>query len=522
MFTKIKNFIVSHKWLSAFVLIIILVIVVFVISKKSSGTQVPTVVVQRQTITEVVSATGNVKPLSDVDLSFEKGGRVSSVPISVGDKVYAGEFLASVSNADLVASVEQATAGLKIAEANLKNLKNGSTPEQIAVSQSQVDKARIDETQAKQSLINSIQDAYTKADDSIRNKIDVMFSNPRLVNTQLLFQTNDSQLKSDIEQKRVVLENILISWSISIIGLDNSSDIDQAEKLAISNLDATKNLLEKIALAINGLNPDSTITQATIDVWKVNVSTARSNISQTISSLAASINGYKVAVSTFNIAKNQLAVTKSGATADQISSIEASVEEARANIDNANAQLAKSIIRSPITGVVTNIKAKVGEVIQAGMTAISVISYGNYVVESFIPEADIAKIKIGDLATTTLDAYGSNIYFQTSVIKIDPAETIIDGVSTYKVTLKFLEKDERIRSGMTANLDILTNQKIGVLAVSARSIYSSSDKRLVKILDSSNIANEKEVKIGLRGIDGYIEIISGLKEGDKILASPSI
>ena len=44
----------------------------------------------------------------------------------------------------------------------------------------------------------------------------------------------------------------------------------------------------------------------------------------------------------------------------------------------------------------------------------------------------------------------------TEVIKIDPAATIIDGVPTYKVTLKFVDQDERIRSGMTANLDILT------------------------------------------------------------------
>ena len=524
LFLKLRDFIKSHKWTSIFIVVVILIVLVLIISKKSSNTQPETVTANKQTITEVVSATGSVKPLSNVDLSFEKGGRVSGVAVSVGDKVYSGEYLASVSNADLIASVEQANAGLKIAQANLDALKKGSTSEQIAVSESQVQKAQSDLIEAKKSLINSIQDAYAKADDSIRNKIDVMFTNPRSANTQLKFQTTDSQLKSDIEQGRVAVENMLISWNNTLIGLDNSSPIDQEENLASINLEMTKNLLEKIALAVNNLNPDFTITQSMIDVWKVNISTARANLGIAISNLSSVVNQYKMSISALDIAENELAVTKSGATSDQLASQEASVEQASANVDSSNAELAKSIIKSPINGVVTNINAKVGEVIQATTPAISVISYGEYEVESFVPEADIAKIKIGNIATTTLDAYGSDTYFKTSVIKIDPAETIIEGVPTYKVTLKFLSEDQKIKSGMTANLDILTNEKSGVLSIPARSVYSTSDKKFVKIIDPANSMKmtEREVKTGIRGVDGYIEIISGLNEGDKVVASPSI
>ena len=52
-----------------------------------------------------------------------------------------------------------------------------------------------------------------------------------------------------------------------------------------------------------------------------------------------------------------------------------------------------------------------------------------------MPEADIAKVAIGDLASSTLDAYGSYVDFPAQVTMIDPAETVIEGVPTYKVTL---------------------------------------------------------------------------------------
>jgi len=520
IYLNLKSFIKNHKWLSIFIAIVILGVLGVIISKNSSSTQIETVTAKIQTVTEVVSSTGNVKPLSNVDLSFEKGGRVSYIPVSVGEKVYTGETLVSVGNADLVASVEQANAGLKIAQASLETLRKGATPEEIALSESQVEKAKNDLIQAKQGLINSIQDAYAKADDSIRNKIDVMFTNPRSVNTQLKFQTNDSQLKNNIEQGRITVENMLVSWNDSITLLNNSSLLDQAEKLADANLETTKNLLEKIALAVNNLNPDPEVTQANIDAWKISISTARANIGLVISGLSTGANQYQVSLSALLIAQNNLALTKAIATVEQIASAEASVEEAIANVNSANAQLAKSIIRSPINGVVTNINAKVGEVIQAGTIAISVISYGDYQVETFVPEADISKIKIGNFASTTLDAYGSEVNFGMTVIKIDPAATVIEGVPTYKVTLKFINRDERVRSGMTANLDIITAEKSNAVAVPARVVYTKDNGfKYVKILKGDGKTSEVEVKIGLRGQDGMVEIIFGVAENDKVATS---
>ncbi|MFA5792163.1 MAG: efflux RND transporter periplasmic adaptor subunit [Candidatus Paceibacterota bacterium] len=517
-FNKVKNWAIKNKWWSILILVVIIISAYLIISSRLKVTPVETVSVEKHSIKEVVSTSGSVKPFSDVNLSFEKGGRVNDIPVIVGQKVYVGQYLASVSNSDLVAQVEQAKAGLKSAQANLDALLIGSKPEQIAIQESQVEKADIDLIQSEKILNDTIVDAYTKSDDAIRNKIDQLFDNPRIQLVKLKFNPNDFQLQSDLEQGRSNIETVLISWNSEI------SKQKISATLAKNNLDLVNNFLDKVALAVNNLSTSNNVSQTTIDTWKSAVSIARSNISLTIGTLNSVINQNKVASSALKIAENQLILAKSPATSESLASTEALVEQAQANLDNANAQLAKSIIRSPINGIVKKIDAKEGEVIQASVPAISVISYGEYEVESLVAEADIAKIKIGDTATTTLDAYGSDVFFDTSVVMIDPAETIVDGVSTYKVTFKFANNDERIRSGMTANLDILTGQKDNILAIPTRSVYTLDNKKMVRIPDlkNSKVMTEKEIKTGLRGVDGYIEIVSGLNEGDKVVASPSI
>jgi HlyD family secretion protein len=121
---------------------------------------------------------------------------------------------------------------------------------------------------------------------------------------------------------------------------------------------------------------------------------------------------------------------------------------------------------------------------------------------------------------TTLDAYGNSVVFNNSIVKIDPAATVIDGVPTYKVTLKFDVKDDRVRSGMTANLDILTNKKDNVLFLPSRVIVTKDDGKYVSMLDANDKSEliEKKVITGLRGSDGNVEVISGLNEGDKVVA----
>jgi RND family efflux transporter MFP subunit len=487
IFKAFLNFIKNHKIWSVIIILIILGVVWYLFSGSKNPVITEFVLVEKGIIKEQVSVTGNVKPLSDVDLAFERGGRVAQINVVVGEKVYAGEVLAYVSNADLVANLAQA-------EANLKKIKAsfGNSADQVA----------LELAQSKNLLVNAIRDSYTKSDDALRNKVYSLFNDPNRYGAKLAFVT-DTFLQEDIEDGKDIVRETLDSWQRSLEKLEDTSDLNLFYLTAQNNLNLLKDLLDKCAEAVNGLTTEDA-TQINIDTWKANISTARTSINTTISSLTTAYNQFKTAGLSSRISVNNTLAE------------EANIEQAQAGVDSARAELAKTIILSPIYGVVTDIPIKLGEIIPANQKALSVISYGDYQVESFVPEADISKIKLGNMASTTLDAYGSSVNFATEVIKIDPAATVIDGVPTYKVTSKFVESDERIRSGMTANLEILTAEKENILTVLTRAVYIKDNGKYVKILNSDNTTNEIKVTVGLRGSDGKIEIISGLNEGDKV------
>ncbi len=500
--------------------------------------------VKRGDVVQGVSVAGKVKPVEEVELAFEKSGKVAGVYAKVGDAVESGQSLVILDSNDLFADLAQAEAAhesskaqykqyqaaLAAQEAKLAELKIGTRLEEIQVQEAKVESARISLSEARKNLMDKIQDAYTKSDDAVRNKVDQFFSNPRGASPNVNFVIGDSQLKVNIESGRVTVEKILVDWSVAIIDLTIASDLDFYADLADNNLDAIKSFLGKAAFAVNGLVANSTLSQTTIDTWRADVSTARTNVNTAVTNLSTAAEEFKSAETDLVIVENELVLEKAGSTVEQIASQEASVEQARANLSSqfsqikqaeakiqaVQAQIAKNTIKSPLGGVVTKQDAKVGEIVTAGKTVVAVISAADFEIEVNIPEADFAKVKIGDGAKLTLDAYGEDVVWTTRVVKIDPAETMIGGVPTYKVILQFEGENGRVKSGMTANVDIMTAKRENVIIVPQRAVITKNNERFVRVIEGETVL-EKKVETGLRGSDGNIEIVNGLNEGEKIV-----
>jgi len=196
---------------------------------------------------------------------------------------------------------------------------------------------------------------------------------------------------------------------------------------------------------------------------------------------------------------------------------EAKVRAAKASVNNYKSQIEQTIIRSPIDGLVTKQEADIGETISANTPITSVISLAKFEIETNTPEVDVAKVKLGDIAKVTLDAYGNDVIFETHVIDVEPAETIIDGVTTYKTTLQFNEEDDRVKSGMTANIDIMTAERKNVIAIPQRAVIKKDEGRFVRIVNKKDEISEISIETGLRGSNGTIEITRGINEGDKVV-----
>lgn len=467
-------------------------------------------------IRQEVSVTGRVEPIESVDLAFEKGGRVRTVNVKVGDRVLAGATLMSLDNADLFADRDQTEADRKAQQAILDQYRRGTRPEELAISEAKVKSAKSAVGDATSNLIDKISDSYTKSDDAVRNKIDQFFLAPRGPNPQIAFSLPDSKLKSELEQERFSIEKMLVSWSASLAATE--ADVPAALLEAKENAARVRAFLDKAALALSTLTASGALSQTVIDGYRTDVSSARTSANTALTNLTSAEEKLRIAEANLTISERELDLARAGKIPEEITAQEARVMQAEAKVRSAEAAIAKTLIRAPISGIVTEENTDPGETVAANAVMVKLLSASGFKVESFVPEVDIAKVKEGNPASITLDAYGSDEVFEARVGRIDPRETIIDGVATYKVTFDFGKKDERIRAGMTANVDILAEEKSGVLAVPQRAVKSKDGKKYVEILgaDGETILSV-EVETGLKGSDGNIEIVSGLAEGQNVI-----
>ncbi|MDO8496221.1 MAG: efflux RND transporter periplasmic adaptor subunit [bacterium] len=456
-------------------------------------------------VVQEVSVTGRVKSAQSIDLAFEKGGKVAYVGVKSGDKVLAGRILIRLDDSELLAQEQREMANVSATESRLNQIS---------------------------SLANNISgDASAVADSlskALKSSIDIMID---FTDVQYKYFNNNtvSALKL-AEQKNKVLNLIyggqgdfgrLESWYFTALNSGLKLEVDQFQNdpnktSSDSLILSVREVLLAIKSALESMQAELAaqhgVSQADIDKVNNNIDITLAQIAE-VSSRRKNIvgEGYDI-----EIARSQL-------------------EQAKASLALVRVQISKYRLVAPFSGVVANVDIKAGQIVSPNEVMVSMIGRTKFQIETNISEADIAKISVGDGAKVTLDAYGDESVFTAKVIHLDPAGRVIDGITVYKVTLEFDLGDERILSGLTADIDILTDKKSDVMYIPSRNVIYRDGGKYVKVFvdkdfNDSRFANlisvsekddqnifEVEIETGLKGSDGGVEVISGLREGDQLI-----
>lgn len=497
----------------------ILVIAAFALYARRGGTAAATITVQPGDFVQSVSISGKVTPVHTVDLGFTQSGRIASVNARVGQNVGAGAVLASIDSGDLSANLAQREAALSVQEAKLASLKAGTRPEEIAVAESTVASDQTALSQAEQSVADAVQNAYIKSDDAIRNQLYQFVSNPRSANPQINFSSSDSQASTDVASRIPSIEAELVDWQNDISAVSADTAMAHADA-AQTHLGHVSSLLSYASALLSRALPNATVPQSTLDTYAADIAAARTSVNGALSSLTSSVTAEKGAAAALDAAQKNLALKQAGPIQADIDAQAAQVQAAEADVENARALLNKTVIVAPFSGVVTDVPGKIGSIAQPNATVVSLISGGALQVEVYIPEVDISQVAVGDEASVTLDAYGTNVTFPATVASIDPSATVRDGVSTYKTTLQFKDSDPRIRAGMTANASITTAKIPNAISVPLGAVYDSAGSSYVQVKVGDKIETRTVVKGSVSTI-GNVEIVSGLAAGDAVVLDPA-
>lgn len=217
-------------------------------------------------------------------------------------------------------------------------------------------------------------------------------------------------------------------------------------------------------------------------------------------------------------ARASLAKTSAGPKGPDIASAYAGVLAAQASLEKAQNDLSSGVLRAPAAGTVTAIGGQVGEFVAGGGVNnpfITIADLASLALHGTVGEADVAKLRLGQVATITVDAIGTGTRLTGKLTVIDPAATIQQGVPVYGVDVALDLPDPQVRPGMSGTASVIIASRTNVLTVPNLAVRTVGGRRGVQVLRDGQPVNA-EVTLGISS-ETVTEIVSGLREGDLVV-----
>jgi RND family efflux transporter MFP subunit len=146
-----------------------------------------------------------------------------------------------------------------------------------------------------------------------------------------------------------------------------------------------------------------------------------------------------------------------GTAYEQIDAAQANVDRAQALVDQLKAQLEQATLRTPISGTVTTVEIALGETVNPGQVIVVIADLSRMRVETTdLSERDIPSVQIGQPASVFIDALDDS--FDGIVVDIDRQSETVGGDVTYRVTIELDQQPAGLRWGMSAEVEIQTEQ----------------------------------------------------------------
>lgn len=188
-------------------------------------------------------------------------------------------------------------------------------------------------------------------------------------------------------------------------------------------------------------------------------------------------------------------------------------------------QQSSPTVFAPLSGTLTGFSLQLGSVITAQTTTTgsnssqkiaSVTTDAVPTISVSLTQIDVPKIKVGNKATVTLDAYPDKTY-TGKVVSIDTVGSVSSGVTSYPTVIALDEKNQEILPNMSATANIITDTQTDALIVPSTAVKTQNGETTVQVM-KNNVPTSVTVQTGLIS-DSETEILSGLSEGDTVVTA---
>jgi HlyD family secretion protein len=451
-------------WMKSASALLVVTLVIAGCNRMAFGGAVPTgdgdtTPVVAGSLTATVGATGTVRANQLAGLAFKTSGTVDEVRVQVGDIVQAGDRLAVLSDATLLASVLLARADLVAAQRALDDVLHSR--EAAAQAQLAVATAREAFRIAERDHIVNREGNRATSDTLKAAKAKLAVAREMMDNAKSLYDHAPGDLAEGGSKAEVYLayNNARIAYNTALASYNwytgHPTEIQQAE-----------------------LDADLALAQAQLDD-----------------------------------ALREYERVKDGPDPDDVAAAEARVAAAQATAGQAR-------IEAPFDGTITAVEVQPGDQVSPGTVAFQLADLSRLMVDVDISEVDINRVQPGQSVELTFDAILDRTY-QGEVTEVELVGAEAQGVVTFMVTVALRDPDELVRPGLTAGVNLVVDQIEDALLVPNRAVRVVDGVRVVYVLRDGKV-EAVPIVLGTSSETNSQVLEGDLAAGDLIVLNPPV
>lgn len=454
---------------------------------------------------QTLSLIGNVRAFTEANVTTERSGRVTGVTVSLGESVQAGQIIATLENAAQQAAVLQAEGTYDAAQAALNQARAADAQSQVGVNESNTSLRS-----AQNTAVNAYQSAYTTVNGIVLNNVDTFFSTPNATIPGL--RLNGYGNTSFLNSERVAYQSLLPEWQRNANALTVNDNLDSALNTAEANVERTLALLDTFIVLFNQQD-NSRYSDAELQTFSTNFTNLRAQLNATQNNLESARTGLQNAADTGTRADIDTSVSA-------VPAAEAQVKQALGSLRAAQANLAQSILRTPISGTVNSLSVSTGDFLNSFATIAKIANNNALEIITYVSDRERDLVEIGD----SILIEGQ---YEGRITQIAPA---VDP-DTRKIEMRVATENTQINNGdtvrLTKDVGSSTSRTVVVpitavkFAVEDGSIFVVEEDRLVARPVTLGVVRGGSVEVleGLAANEEFVIDARGLQAGENVTVS---
>jgi len=510
-----------------------------------SSTGYRTTTVTRADIGTTLTVVGNVEPVSDASAAFGVGGQVTSVTVSPGQQVSAGQTLATLDTTAMSESVSSDQSTLAADEAKLAEdeasqssaaSSSSSSASTSSPSQSSSSASPPKGSTGPGSSSPTTTTTTTTSPGRGSGSGGQGGSNPVVTKDQTTLTQDEAALSKDQQKEAADL-------------VQAQSDCTSANTATPAGQTTCESALETVSADEQVVSTDqSTVSKDESALGQalagessgagsggapaassVTASSGSSSTAHIVADLTSDVTGNTGTGSTGSGGSSSTGAgsinqgggspTGGGSSANsdtpqQIASDQSAIDTAEANLTEAEQSLGAATLTSPINGTVVSVGINVGDTVSANSSTeiVTIVGTNAYEAQATLDSSQVSSVKVGQSAAVEVD--GVNGALEGTVAQVGPVQSSSSGY-TYPVVVALPATSGSLHAGSAANVVISTGEVSNVVAVPTSAVQSLGTRSYVLELANGQLTR-KVITVGMVG-DTYTQVLSGLAPGQSVV-----